>query len=107
MNISLPQDWQSALHSYLPQLSYQNLSQKVASAYQEDKVFPPASQIYTAFELCPLKSLKVVVIGQDPYHGENQAHGLAFSVNHGTKQPPSLKNIFKELCTDIPGFTMP
>jgi uracil-DNA glycosylase len=63
--------------------------------------------LFNALQLCPLSSLKVVIIGQDPYHGAGQANGLSFSVNDGIKVPPSLQNIFKELKTDIPGFEIP
>ena len=70
-------------------------------------IFPPKADIYRAFELTPVKKVKVVVIGQDPYHGEGQAHGLAFSVRPGVKIPPSLVNIYKELAQDIPSFSIP
>jgi uracil-DNA glycosylase len=71
------------------------------------KIYPKGGDIFNAFSKTPFTNLKVVVIGQDPYHGTNQAHGLAFSVQKGITIPPSLKNIYKELETDIPGFTMP
>src|SRR5688572_8199721 len=67
-------------------------------------IYPPGPQIFSAFERTPFHKVKVVIIGQDPYHGEGQAHGLCFSVNKGITVPPSLKNIYKELQTDIPGF---
>ncbi|WP_434950739.1 uracil-DNA glycosylase [Shewanella sp. HL-SH4] len=70
-------------------------------------IFPPKADIYRAFELTPVEKVKVVVIGQDPYHGEGQAHGLAFSVKSGVKVPPSLANIYKELAQDIAGFSIP
>ncbi|UJF22981.1 uracil-DNA glycosylase [Shewanella sp. OMA3-2] len=70
-------------------------------------IFPPKADIYRAFELTPIEKVKVVVIGQDPYHGEGQAHGLAFSVKSGVKVPPSLANIYKELAQDIVGFSLP
>ena len=70
------------------------------------KVFPPGTLIFNAFNLTPFSSLKVVIIGQDPYHGAGQAHGLCFSVPQGVKPPPSLANIYKELKTDV-GFTIP
>ena len=69
------------------------------------KVFPPGSQIFRAFELTPVQDVKVVILGQDPYHGPGQAHGLSFSVPDGVPAPPSLKNIFKEIETDL-GVTM-
>ncbi|PIO68655.1 uracil-DNA glycosylase [Teladorsagia circumcincta] len=70
-------------------------------------VFPPRDEIFSAFNLTPLNKIRVVIIGQDPYHGVGQAHGLSFSVKKGVPPPPSLKNIYKELCNDIPGFVTP
>ncbi|MDO6609878.1 uracil-DNA glycosylase [Shewanella sp. 1_MG-2023] len=73
-----------------------------------DKViFPPSEDIYNAFDLTPLDKVKVVILGQDPYHGAGQAHGLCFSVQAGVKTPPSLVNIYKELKQDIAGFEIP
>ena len=69
------------------------------------KIYPPGSQIFRAFELTPVDKLKVVILGQDPYHGPGQAHGLSFSVSAGVPAPPSLKNIFKEIESDL-GITM-
>jgi len=71
------------------------------------KIYPRGSDIFNAFWKTPFTDLKVVILGQDPYHGANQAHGLSFSVQKGINPPPSLKNIYKELATDIPGFTIP
>jgi len=71
------------------------------------KIYPKGSDIFNAFWKTPFNDLKVVILGQDPYHGENQAHGLSFSVQKGITIPPSLRNIYKELTTDIPGFTTP
>jgi uracil-DNA glycosylase len=70
-------------------------------------VFPPEADIFNAFKLTKVENLKVVILGQDPYHGLNQSHGLCFSVLQGNKIPPSLRNIYTELATDIPGFTVP
>lgn len=70
-------------------------------------IFPPGSQIFAAFEHTPFAEVKVVILGQDPYHGVGQAHGLCFSVNKGIAVPPSLKNIYKELQSDIPEFSVP
>lgn len=70
-------------------------------------IYPPAAEVFTAFKLTPLDQVKVVILGQDPYHGPNQAHGLSFSVLPGVKVPPSLRNIYKELATDIPSFIIP
>lgn len=70
-------------------------------------IYPPAEQVFSAFESTPFEQVKVVIIGQDPYHGPNQAHGLCFSVLPGVKTPPSLVNIYKELAQDITGFSIP
>jgi uracil-DNA glycosylase len=71
------------------------------------KVYPKGSDIFNAFNTTPFEQVKVVILGQDPYHGEHQAHGLSFSVKKGIPPPRSLQNIYKELVTDIPGFTIP
>jgi len=71
------------------------------------QVFPPENEIFSAFNFTPFDKVKVVILGQDPYHDDNQAHGLCFSVKKGIKAPPSLKNIYKELTNDIPGFKSP
>ncbi|MFB9845391.1 uracil-DNA glycosylase [Mucilaginibacter ginsenosidivorans] len=71
------------------------------------KIYPKGADIFNAFKKTPFDGLKVVILGQDPYHGVNQAHGLSFSVQKSITPPPSLKNIYKELATDIPGFTIP
>lgn len=70
-------------------------------------IYPPASEVFNAFTLTPLDNVKVVILGQDPYHGPGQAHGLCFSVQSGVKTPPSLVNIYKELAQDIEGFHIP
>ncbi|MDR3696493.1 uracil-DNA glycosylase [Mucilaginibacter sp.] len=72
-----------------------------------NKIYPKGTDIFNAFWKTPFSDLKVVILGQDPYHGENQAHGLSFSVQKGITIPPSLRNIYKELSTDIPGFVTP
>jgi uracil-DNA glycosylase len=71
------------------------------------KIYPKGSDIFNAFKHTPFDKLKVVILGQDPYHGPGQAHGLSFSVQRGVRIPPSLQNIYKELATDIPGFKIP
>ena len=70
------------------------------------KIYPPEEDVFNAFNLTPFNKVKVVIIGQDPYHGANQAHGLCFSVKKGVATPPSLKNIYKELTNDIEGFSL-
>lgn len=79
----------------------ENISMEIEKGYT---IYPPCSQIFNAFEMCDMKKTKVVLIGQDPYHGEGEANGLCFSVNKGIKTPPSLRNIFKELKNEIPNF---
>ena len=74
---------------------------------EKKTVFPPAPHVFSAFNLTSLPAVRVVVLGQDPYHGPSQAHGLAFSVNKGVQVPPSLKNIYTELEADVPGFKRP
>lgn len=80
---------------------YLKLSEKIEKASQDAKVYPIKEEIFSAFNLTPYDNVKVVIIGQDPYHGEGQAHGLSFSVKPGVKVPPSLKNIYKELESDL------
>ena len=87
----------------LPQnFDFSSIEKFLSNELKKNKtIYPPVDEIFTAFELTPLEQVKVVIIGQDPYHGPNQAHGLAFSVREGVKLPPSLKNIFKELESDL------
>ncbi|MDP5212549.1 uracil-DNA glycosylase [Pseudoalteromonas tunicata] len=93
---------QEQQHPYLADtLSY------VAKRREEVEVYPPENLVFSAFDSTPLADVKVVIIGQDPYHGAGQAHGLCFSVLPGIKPPPSLVNIYKELATDIEGFAIP
>ncbi len=80
---------------------YAELRAFLASEYRARDIFPPMNDIFNAFRFCPYEKVKVVILGQDPYHGEGQAHGLAFSVKKGVEPPPSLKNIFKELTDDV------
>lgn len=80
---------------------FTTLWEKVKEEYQTTKCFPPKNQIFRAIELTPFEDVKVVIIGQDPYHNDNQANGLCFSVSDKVKAPPSLKNIFKELEADL------
>lgn len=103
----LPDDWNKFLKSETKQDSFQNLKTKVLTAYKSQICCPPISHLFKAFETCTLSNTKVVLLGQDPYHGLNQANGLSFSVNDGQKIPPSLKNILRELKSDIHSFEMP
>jgi uracil-DNA glycosylase len=102
----LDHQWQSILKTQELLPYYQNLSSLLQAEASTQDVFPPQSLIFSALEQTPLENVRVVILGQDPYHKPGQAHGLAFSVNHGVKVPPSLKNIHKELHADL-GITPP
>ena len=97
----LAQDWKTALQEELEQPYYKKLMEIVEEEYENHQIFPPKEEIFSAYEYTPLEQVKVVIIGQDPYHNDNQAHGLCFSVRKGIKIPPSLVNIFKELESDL------
>lgn len=99
-------DWYQALKDEFKKDYYRTLFETVRTEYQTRQIFPPADDVFNAFHLTPLKDVKVVILGQDPYHGENQAHGLCFSVKPGVDIPPSLVNIYKELQDDL-GCTIP
>ncbi len=99
-------DWLAALQPEFKKPYYKELFQKVNEAYRTQRVFPPADDIFNAFHLTPLKNVKVVILGQDPYHEEGQAHGLCFSVKPDVEIPPSLVNIYQELHDDL-GCTIP
>jgi uracil-DNA glycosylase len=101
--------WQTHLSTLLSSSALSSLNSFLSAAYAKNSppVYPPSNAIFAAFNLCPLDKVKVVILGQDPYHGEGQAHGLCFSVQPPTPPPPSLVNIFKELEKDIPGFKAP
>lgn len=97
MDVKIEQSWKNHLQSEFEKPYFKTLTDFVRSEYQRRKIFPPAKLIFNAFELCPFDQVKVVILGQDPYHGPGQAHGLCFSVNDGIEKPPSLKNIFQEI----------
>lgn len=99
-------DWLEALKDEFKKDYYKQLFEKVNEEYRTRLIFPPANDIFNAFHLTPLKDVKVVILGQDPYHGNNQAHGLCFSVKPEVEIPPSLVNIYKELHYDL-GCTIP
>lgn len=98
---AIANDWLKPLSPEFKKPYYRQLYQTVLQAYQTQQVFPPADEIFSAFELTPLSEVKVVILGQDPYHNVGQAHGLCFSVKPGVEPPPSLKNIYKELQEDL------
>ena len=99
--MTLSNSWKELLDTELQKEYYQNLSSFITNEYNTKTVFPPYNDIYRAFHLIEPADVKVVIIGQDPYHGKAQANGLAFSVTSGCKIPPSLRNIYKELYDDI------
>ncbi|MEN8249911.1 MAG: uracil-DNA glycosylase [Bacteroidota bacterium] len=101
MNIKIEESWKNALDDEFEKPYFQTLTGFVREEYINYKVYPPAKQIFSAYDNCPLNDVKVVIIGQDPYHGHGQAHGLCFSVGEEVKMPPSLVNIFKELQSDL------
>ncbi|MNG71939.1 Uracil-DNA glycosylase [compost metagenome] len=101
------ESWASVLKPLFSQPYMKQLSAFVQEERQRTKVFPPADLVMNAFKLTPIQDVKVVILGQDPYHNDGQAHGLSFSVPEGIALPPSLKNIFKELQDDIEGFVEP
>ncbi len=103
---AIQNDWLLALQGEFRQPYYKKLFQTVNEEYRTRKIFPPSDDIFNAFHLTPLKDVKVVILGQDPYHGDGQAHGLCFSVRPGVDIPPSLVNIYKELHDDL-GCTIP
>lgn len=94
-------DWWDVLKPEFEQPYYQKLHQFLVSEYQNQIIHPQMNYIFEAFKLTPYSDVKVVILGQDPYHGSNQAHGLSFSVLPGVKIPPSLRNIYKELQSDL------
>ncbi len=101
MNVKIENSWKNALDEAFDQDYFKNLVSFVKDEYANEKVFPPGKEIFSAFEHCPLDRVKVVILGQDPYHGPGQAHGLSFSVKPGIPFPPSLLNIFKEIKADL------
>lgn len=97
-------DWLEQVNGEFKKQYYRELYEFVKNEYSSTVVYPPADDIFNALHLTPLKDVKVVILGQDPYHNENQAHGLSFSVLPGNDIPPSLKNIYKELNDDLGCF---
>lgn len=101
MDVKIESSWQNALAAEFEKDYFKNLTDFVRNEYKTKKVFPPGKLIFNAFDQCPFDEVKVVIIGQDPYHNDGQAHGLCFSVNDGIEFPPSLINIFKEIERDL------
>jgi len=100
-DVKIGESWKKVLKTEFEKAYWEELTDFVRSQYLTDRVFPPAKNIFRAFDLCPLDKVKVVIVGQDPYHGEKQANGLSFAVNDGITLPPSLKNIYKEIHDDL------
>ncbi len=101
MQVKLEPSWQITLASEFSQDYFKALTNHVKEAYLKEAVFPPPKLVFHAFTLCPFDQVKVVILGQDPYHGPGQAHGLSFSVPENVAIPPSLRNIYKEINADI------
>lgn len=100
-DVRLEPSWKKHLAPEFEKSYFKELGQFVRAAYQSKTVYPPPKDIFRAFELTPFDAVKVVILGQDPYHGPKQANGLAFAVHEGVRTPPSLQNIFKELESDL------
>ena len=101
MKVEIEASWQKRLQPEFDKAYFAQLTDIVRREYAERTIYPPGRLIFNAFNLCPFDSVKVVLLGQDPYHGPGQAQGLCFSVNDGVRFPPSLVNIFKELQSDL------
>jgi|TARA_B110000967_G_scaffold210004_1_gene269444 uracil-DNA glycosylase len=101
MHKNLLESWATILQTEFEKLYFKELTSFVKLEYENHSCYPKEENIFAAFDFCSFDDLKVVIIGQDPYHGENQANGLCFSVKDGVSHPPSLRNIFKEIATDL------
>jgi uracil-DNA glycosylase len=102
----LPDSWRALIEPLLDPAATTRLSEFVAAEYAEHTIYPALPDLFSAFRLCPPEEARVLILGQDPYHGPGQAHGLSFSVREGVRIPPSLRNVFKELRDDL-GVPMP
>lgn len=101
MDVRIAEDWKEILAPEFEKSYFEQLTGFVRAEYASRRIFPQGRNIFRAFDKCPFDRLKVVIIGQDPYHGEGQANGLCFSVNDGVQFPPSLQNIFQEVHDDV------
>ena len=97
MDVTIEKSWKDLLQDEFNKPYFEELTNFVREEYKSKKVFPPPKDIFKAFDLCPFDKVKVVILGQDPYHGPGQAHGLCFSVNKNVPTPPSLVNMYKEI----------
>jgi uracil-DNA glycosylase len=107
MQINLDPEWKSILSDEIQKPYFTELMLNVQKEYKEYVCYPPKDLIFAAFDYCSFSNLKVVIIGQDPYHGEGEANGLCFSVNDGVRIPPSLRNIFREINDDLGSIFLP
>ncbi|MEZ4410453.1 MAG: uracil-DNA glycosylase [Polyangiales bacterium] len=101
MDVQLPKDWNAALGAEFEKTYFKSLADFVDGERKSAEVFPPEDEVFSAFKVTPLHEVKVVILGQDPYHDNGQAHGMCFSVKPGVPTPPSLVNMYKELKTDL------
>ena len=101
MEVKIEPTWKSKLQPEFEKEYFLRLAEFVKNEYNSNTIYPPGGLIFNAFNLCPFEKVKAVIIGQDPYHGPGQAHGLCFSVRDGVDFPPSLVNIFKEIESDM------
>lgn len=101
MDVKIEASWKKALTEEFGKAYFSELTARIRDAYLSRAVFPPPTLIFNAFDSCPFFAVKVVILGQDPYHGKGQAHGLSFSVPDGVPTPPSLQNIYKEIRDDL------
>ncbi len=101
MNVKIERSWKVLLCSEFEKPYFKKLTEFVKSEYAENTIYPPEKDIFAAFDFCSFKEVKVVILGQDPYHGDGQANGLCFSVSDGIKKPPSLMNIFYEIKSNL------
>ena len=104
MKVKIEESWNYILNPFFNQTIFESLTDNIKKEYRNHIVYPKGNEIFNAFNLCAFDNLKVVIIGQDPYHGEGQANGLSFSVNKNIKIPPSLNNIFIELKNNYPNY---
>jgi uracil-DNA glycosylase len=101
MDVKIEASWKELLQEEFEKSYFSDLISFVKQEYASNRIYPPGKLIFNAFNHCPVENTKVIILGQDPYHGPGQAHGLCFSVPEGISQPPSLQNIFKEIHNDI------
>jgi uracil-DNA glycosylase len=101
MNVQIEPSWKEAVGAEFEKTYFKQLVTFIRDEYNNHIVYPPGKMLFNAFSYCPFNEIKVVILGQDPYHGQGQAHGLSFSVQDNVTPPPSLENIYKELVSDI------